>query len=62
VFTTSPGKIEDAKALGAHEVVVSKDAKQMEAHLNSFHLIINTVSAAHDLEQFTSLLRGNGTL
>lgn len=62
VFTTSPAKIEDAKSLGADDVVVSRDAKQMEAHNNSFHLIINTVSAAHDLNAFTSLLRRNGTL
>lgn len=62
VFTTSPGKIADAKALGADEVVLSKDAAQMKAHTNSFHLIINAVSAAHDLEQYAVLLRRNGTL
>ncbi|HRO03476.1 MAG TPA: NAD(P)-dependent alcohol dehydrogenase [Terricaulis sp.] len=62
VFTTSAGKIADAKALGADEVVLSKDAAQMGAHANSFHLIINSVSAAHDLEAFTQLLRRNGTL
>ncbi|MEQ1817654.1 MAG: NAD(P)-dependent alcohol dehydrogenase [Terricaulis sp.] len=62
VFTTSQSKIADAKALGADEVVLSKDAAQMAAHTNSFHLIINSVSAAHDLEQFTQLLRRNGTL
>ncbi|PZO53429.1 MAG: hydroxyacid dehydrogenase [Alphaproteobacteria bacterium] len=62
VFTTSPGKVADAKALGADEVVLSKDAAQMKAQANSFHLIINAVSAAHDLEQYTTLLRRNGTL
>jgi uncharacterized zinc-type alcohol dehydrogenase-like protein len=62
VFTTSPAKIADAKALGADEVVLSKDAAQMAAHANSFHLIINAVSAAHDLETYTALLRRNGTL
>jgi uncharacterized zinc-type alcohol dehydrogenase-like protein len=62
VFTTSPSKVRDAEALGADEVVISKDSKAMEAHRNSFHLIVNTVSAAHDLEAFTSLLRRNGTL
>ncbi len=62
VFTTSTSKIADAKALGADEVVLSKDPAQMGAHKNSFHLIINSVSAAHDLEAFTRLLRRNGTL
>jgi len=62
VFTTSPSKVADAKALGADEVVLSKDAAQMKAQSNSFHLIINAVSAAHDLETYTRLLRPNGTL
>jgi len=62
VFTTSQSKVADAKALGADEVVLSKDAAQMKPHANSFHLIINSVSAAHDLAQFTKLLRRNGTL
>lgn len=62
VFTTSPSKVADAKALGADEVVLSKDASQMNAHANSFHFILDAVSAAHDLDAYTSLLRRNGTL
>ena len=62
VFTTSPGKVEAAKALGADEVVVSTDKAQMKPHNNSFHLILNTVAAAHDLEPFTRLLRRSGTM
>lgn len=62
VFTTSPAKVADAKALGADEVVLSKNAGEMSAHNNSFHLIIDAVSAAHDLGAYTKLLRRNGTL
>ena len=62
LFTTSPGKIEDAKRLGAHEVVISKDADQMAAHANSFDFILNTVAASHDLDPFMSLLRRDGTM
>ncbi|MEI5997435.1 NAD(P)-dependent alcohol dehydrogenase [Paraburkholderia bengalensis] len=62
LFTTSPSKIKDAKRLGADEVVISKDAAQMEAHLNSFDLIVNTVAAQHDLNPFISLLKRDGTL
>ncbi len=62
VFTTSPGKIADAKTLGADEVVVSTERAQMKAHANSFHLIINTAAASHDLEAYTRLLRRNGTM
>ena len=62
LFTTSPGKADDAKRLGADEVVVSRDAEAMAAHLNSFDLIINTVAAPHDLDPFITLLKRDGTL
>ena len=62
LFTTSPGKREDAKRLGAHDVVVSKDAAQMQQHLNSFHFILNTVAAPHPLDPFLELLRRDGTM
>jgi uncharacterized zinc-type alcohol dehydrogenase-like protein len=62
LFTTSPSKIEDAKRLGAHEVVISKNAQEMEAHANSFDLIVNTVAAQHDLNPFLNLLKRDGTM
>jgi uncharacterized zinc-type alcohol dehydrogenase-like protein len=62
LFTTSPSKIEDAKRLGAHEVVISKNAQEMEAHANSFDLIVNTVAAPHDLNPFLNLLKRDGTM
>lgn len=62
LFTTSPGKAEDAKRLGADEVVVSKDANQMKAQANSFDFILNTVSAPHDLDAYVSLLKRDGKL
>lgn len=62
LFTTSPGKIEDGKRLGADDVVVSKDESQMQKHLGSFDFILNTVSVSHNLDAFTSLLRRDGTL
>jgi uncharacterized zinc-type alcohol dehydrogenase-like protein len=61
-FTTSPDKIADIKALGADEVVVSKDADQMAKHANSFDMILNTVAAPHNLDAFTSLLKRDGTM
>jgi uncharacterized zinc-type alcohol dehydrogenase-like protein len=62
LFTTSASKIEDAKRLGADEVVISKNPAEMEAHLNSFDLIVSTVAAQHDLNPFISLLKRDGTL
>ncbi|MGC1329732.1 NAD(P)-dependent alcohol dehydrogenase [Pseudomonas sp.] len=61
-FTTSEAKREAAKALGADEVVVSRDAEQMAAHTKSFDLIINTVAAPHDLDAFLVLLKRDGVL
>jgi uncharacterized zinc-type alcohol dehydrogenase-like protein len=43
LFTTSPGKIEDGKRLGADEVCVSTDPDQMAARATKLDLIINTV-------------------
>jgi uncharacterized zinc-type alcohol dehydrogenase-like protein len=62
LFTTSPDKTEDARRLGADEVVLSKHAAEMEKHANSFDLILDTVAASHDLDAFTSLLGRDGTL
>ncbi|SEK10482.1 NAD(P)-dependent alcohol dehydrogenase [Paraburkholderia diazotrophica] len=62
LFTTSPSKIDDAKRLGADEVVISKNQAEMDAHANSFDLIVNTVAAQHDLNPFINLLKRDGTL
>ena len=62
LFTTSPGKTEDAKRLGADEVVISKNPKEMQAHRNSFDFILNTVAAPHNLDAYLELLKINGTM
>jgi uncharacterized zinc-type alcohol dehydrogenase-like protein len=61
-FTTSESKRADAKALGADEVVVSRNEAEMQAHANSFDLILNTVAASHNLDAFTALLKRDGTM
>ncbi|WP_338763323.1 NAD(P)-dependent alcohol dehydrogenase [Massilia sp. METH4] len=61
-FTTSAAKRADAEGLGAHEVVVSRDADAMAAQAGSLHLIIDTVAAPHDLDAYLSLLRRDGTM
>nr|WP_210308987.1 NAD(P)-dependent alcohol dehydrogenase [Ochrobactrum sp. CM-21-5] len=61
-FTTSESKRADAKALGADEVIVSRNADEMDAHANSFDFILNTVAASHNLDAFTKLLKRDGTL
>ncbi|MCL2075829.1 MAG: NAD(P)-dependent alcohol dehydrogenase [Betaproteobacteria bacterium] len=61
-FTTSDSKREAARALGAAEVVVSRNAAEMAAHAKSFDLILDTVAAPHDLDAFLVLLKRDGTL
>jgi alcohol dehydrogenase (NADP+) len=62
LFTTSANKTADALRLGAHEVVMSKDEAQMAAQAGSFDFILDTVSAAHDLTAYISLLKRDGNL
>lgn len=62
LFTTSPGKIADGLRLGAHEVVVSKDAAAMQKHQRSFNFILDCVSAQHDVNAYLTLLKLDGTL
>jgi alcohol dehydrogenase (NADP+) len=61
-FTTSESKRQAAKALGADEVVVSRNADEMAARAKSFDLILNTVAAPHDLDAFLGLLKRDGTM
>ena len=62
VFTTSPKKKEDALRLGAHEVVISKNANEMQKHERSFDFILDAVSADHDIGAYINLLRRDGNI
>ncbi len=62
VFTTSPGKTEDAMRVGAHEVVMSRNADDMTKHVGSFDCILDTVAANHDINQYLNLLAVDGNL
>jgi len=62
VFTTSPGKKEDALRLGANEVVISKNSDEMQKHAGSFDFILDAVSASHDINAYLQLLRRDGNL
>jgi uncharacterized zinc-type alcohol dehydrogenase-like protein len=62
VFSTSPSKIEDAKRLGAHEVVISRAPDAMAKEMGRFDFILNTVAAPHNLDPFLACLKRDGTL
>ncbi len=62
LFTTSPSKTADALALGADEVVISKDAAAMAARAGSLDFILDTVAAPHDLDPFLVALKRDGVM
>ena len=62
VFSTSPGKKDDALRLGADEVVLSRNANEMAGQAGSFDFILDTVAADHDISAYISLLRRDGNI
>jgi uncharacterized zinc-type alcohol dehydrogenase-like protein len=62
VFTTSSSKFEDAKRLGADDVILSKDEAQMAKYTGKLHFVLDAVSAQHDINAYLNLLRVDGAL
>ncbi len=62
VFTTSPSKKEDALRLGAHEVIISTDAEEMQEHVSTFDFILDTISADHDINAYIGMLGLDGNI
>jgi uncharacterized zinc-type alcohol dehydrogenase-like protein len=62
VFTTTPDKKQDALRLGADEVVISRNADEMQKHAESFDFILDTIAADHDITAYINLLRRDGNL
>jgi len=62
LFTTSAGKADDARRLGADHVVVSRNEQEMKSQVNSFDFILDCVSAEHSIDSYLQLLKLDGTL
>jgi len=62
VLTTSPGKADAAKAMGASHVLISTDADAMAAAAGRFHFILDTIPVTHDIDPYVALLRPFGTM
>ncbi len=62
VFTTSPSKVDEAKRLGATNVVISKDRQELKKHRGEYDFILDTIPAVHDLNLYLSLLKPEGAL
>jgi uncharacterized zinc-type alcohol dehydrogenase-like protein len=62
MITTSPEKGKDAQALGADEVLLSKNQDQMKSHANSFDLLLNTIPVGHQVDPYIQLLKRDKTM
>jgi uncharacterized zinc-type alcohol dehydrogenase-like protein len=62
VITTSASKTEDAKRLGADQVILSSDPEQMKANAGTLHFILDCVSAQHNINAYLMLLKRDGQL
>jgi uncharacterized zinc-type alcohol dehydrogenase-like protein len=62
VFSTSPGKEADARALGADNFVVTRDPEALKPLAGTYNFILDTVSADHDLEPYLAMLGLRGVM
>lgn len=62
IFSTSPGKAQDAKKLGAKHFVMTKDPASFEGLEGRFDFILDTVSAKHDFTPYLASLKNDGTM
>jgi uncharacterized zinc-type alcohol dehydrogenase-like protein len=62
LVTTTPGKVADAKKLGADGAVVATDKAAMETQANSFDFLLSTIPQSHELQPYLNLLKRDGTL
>jgi len=61
-ISTSPQKEADAKSMGASSFLMSTDTEAMSKAANSFDLILDTVSAGHEVMPYIGALKTNGIL
>jgi uncharacterized zinc-type alcohol dehydrogenase-like protein len=62
VLSTSDAKTADALRFGASDVIVNGDPQKLARWIGRVDLILDTISALHDVNGSISLLRPNGTL
>jgi len=62
MITTTPSKGQDARELGAHDVIISTDAEQMKAAATRFDFILNTIPVSHEIDGYLQLLGRSGRM
>jgi uncharacterized zinc-type alcohol dehydrogenase-like protein len=62
MITTSEKKAEDAKELGADDVLISSDKDNMKQWAGKFDFLLNTIPVGHDINPYIKLLKHNSTM
>ncbi len=62
MITTSPEKGQDAKSLGADEVLLSTNQDAMSKEMGQFDFILNTIPVNHNIDPYLDLLKVDGTM
>ncbi|MEV1319901.1 NAD(P)-dependent alcohol dehydrogenase [Micromonospora arborensis] len=62
VISRTQEKRDDALRLGAHDLLDSTDTRQMAATRDTFDVVIDTISASHDLAPYLKVVAMDGTL
>lgn len=62
IVTTSPSKGEDARKLGASNVLISTDSEAVKAAANRFDLILNTIPTGHNVNPYLAMLDRRGVM
>jgi uncharacterized zinc-type alcohol dehydrogenase-like protein len=62
VFTTSQNKKTDAIRLGAHDVIISTNPEEMQKQAGTFHFILDTIAADHDINAYINMLGRDGNI
>lgn len=62
MITTTPEKGEDARKLGAHDVIVSTDGAAMKEAATRFDFILNTIPVSHEIDTYLNLLGRSGRM
>ncbi|MGP1272227.1 MAG: NAD(P)-dependent alcohol dehydrogenase [Phycisphaerales bacterium] len=62
MITRSPDKAEDAKSLGADDVLLSTDPGAMNRWAGEFDFLLNTIPVKHDVNPYLPLLKVDGVM
>jgi len=62
VLTRSAAKADEAKALGAHHVLLASDTDSIKRATGTFDFVLDTIPVVHELDPYLRLVRTHGAL